>query len=70
MSEKSYDELQKKIQEHYANAKFTIDIQISGKKITIDNVCLCHECQINLRDQIEEKIYGMNIKGFDNGQQN
>ena len=68
--EKSYDELQKKVEEQYANTKFSLDFVISGKKYTIDKVSLCHECQINLRDKIEEIIYGMNIKGFDNGKQN
>ena len=68
--EKSYDELQKKDQEQYANTRFTLDFVIAGKKYSVDEVILCHECQINLRDKIEEIIYGMDIKGFDNGKQN
>ena len=61
------EELQKKVEEQYAKARFTLDFVIAGKKYTVDEVILCHECQINLRDKIEEIIYGMNIKGFDNG---
>ena len=60
------EELQKKVEEQYAKARFTLDFEIAGKKYTVDEVILCHECQINLRDKIEEIVYGMNIKGFDN----
>ena len=61
------EELQKKVEEQYAKARFTLDFVIADKKYTVDEVILCHECQINLRDKIEEIVYGMNIKGFDNG---
>ena len=64
------EELQKKVEEQYAKARFTLDFEIAGKKYTVDEVILCHECQINLRDKIEEIVYGMNIKGFDNDKQN
>ena len=43
----------------WEKARYTIDITIGDKTITVKDLELCHFCQVMIRDRIEETIFGL-----------
>ena len=55
-------EMQKSLEEKCKEATFTLDIVIAGKKSTVKDIHLCQNCQLDIRDKIEDTIFkGVNI---------
>ena len=47
------------VEGRWEKARYTIDITIGDKTITVKDLELCHFCQVMIRDRIEETIFGL-----------
>ena len=52
--------MQQSLVEKCANSTFTLDFVIAGKKHTLKDIHLCQNCQLDIRDNIENLIFNGN----------